>query len=104
MTYLTLIAEIVLAVFAVFGIYAMIRLFVTSCLFSSRVSVAIEIRKGTEPEDLAPLLEEARERMPFCGRCRIVALVDQEMYENATLLDALAQEGVCCYFVKKNPK
>ena len=102
--YLTLIAEIILAVFAVFGIYAMIRLFVTSCLSSSRVSVAIEIREGTEPEDLASLLEEARERMPFCGRCRLVALIEPRMCENTTLLKALEQEGVKCYFLEKDKK
>ena len=102
--YLTLIAEIILAVFAVFGIYAMIRLFVTSCLSSSRVSVAIEIREGTEPEDLASLLEEARERMPFCGRCRLIALMEQGTCKNTMLLKVLEQEGITCYFIGKGGK
>ena len=44
--YIELIAEILLAVLAVFGLYAIIRLFVTSRLLPTRAGFLVEIREG----------------------------------------------------------
>ena len=98
--YIELIAEILLAVLAVFGLYAIIRLFVTSRLLPARAGFLIEIREGTVAQDIPLLLDRVKDALFLCGTGRIVALVDVALTENAALLDALREQGVVFYFVK----
>ena len=98
--YIELIAEILLAVFAVFGLYAVIRLFVTSRLFPTRAGFLIEIREGTMAEDIPLLLSRVKDALFLCGPGRIVALVDPALKDDAALLDALREEDVAFYFIK----
>ncbi|MBE6702941.1 MAG: hypothetical protein E7585_05980 [Ruminococcaceae bacterium] len=96
--YISLIAEILLAVFAVFGLYAMIRLFVTAHLFPAAIYITVELRWGIEAEDLPLLLDRARERLFFCGSDRLLAMVDPRLSENTALLAALREAGVPYFF------
>ena len=98
--YMDLIAEILLAVLAVFGFYALIRIFVTSRLLPAKTGVTVEIRKGTEPEDVPLLLDRVRDGTFLCSLGRIVALVDAELSEDEALLEALRREGAEWYFVQ----
>ena len=98
--YIELIAEILLAVLAVFGLYAIIRLFVTSRLLPPRAGFLIEIREGTMAQDVPLLLDRIRDALFLCGTGRIVALVDPSRKEDTALLDALREGGVTFYFVK----
>ena len=98
--YIELIAEILLAVLAVFGLYAIIRLFVTSRLLPTRAGFLVEIREGMTAQDIPLLLDRVRDALFLCGTGRIVALVDPALIENTALLDALREEGVTFYFVK----
>ncbi|MBO5327108.1 MAG: hypothetical protein J6A84_03190 [Clostridia bacterium] len=98
--YIELIAEILLALLAVFGLYAMIRLFVTSRLLPTRMGLAIEIRAGTEARDIPFLLDRVRDALFLCGARRIVALVDDSHAENTALLEQLRDANVKYYFVK----
>ncbi|MBQ8356320.1 MAG: hypothetical protein IJX39_00770 [Clostridia bacterium] len=100
MLYIQLIAEILLAVLAVFGLYAIIRLFVTSRLSPARMGVVVEIGRDTAAEDIPLLLDRVRDGMFLCGTGRIIALVDPELAENEALLDALRAGGAGFYFVK----
>lgn len=98
--YIELIAEILLAMLAVFGLYAIIRLFVTSRLLPTRAGFLIEIREGTLAEDIPLLVDRTKDAFFLCGTGRIVALVDVAHKEDTALLDALRNEGVTFYFVK----
>lgn len=98
--YIELIAEILLAVLAVFGLYAIMRLFVTSRLLPTRAGFLIEIREGTTAQDVPLLLNRVRDALFLCGTGRIVALIDLALKEETALLDALREEGVAFYFVK----
>ena len=98
--YIELIAEILLAVLAVFGLYAIIRLFVTSRLLPMRTGIMIEIREGTTAEDIPLLLDRVRDALFLCGARRIVALVDDSHAENTALLEQLRDANVKYYFVK----
>ena len=98
--YIELIAEILLALLAVFGLYSAIRLFLTSRLLPLRAGFLIEIREGTTAQDIPLLLDRVRDALFLCGTGRIVALVDLALTENAALLEALREEGVAFYFVK----
>ncbi|MBO5355596.1 MAG: hypothetical protein J6B09_05985 [Clostridia bacterium] len=97
--YIELIAEILLAVLAVFGLYAMMRLFVTSRLLPARAGFLIEIREGTTAQDVPLLLNRVKDALFLCGTGRIVALIDLALKEETALLDALREEGVAFYFV-----
>ena len=98
--YLSLLAEILLAVFAVFGLYAVIRLFVTSQLSRVAVMLTVIIGEGTEADDLPQLLDRARERLPLSGTAELAALVDPALAQNEALLSRLRAEGVRYYFGK----
>ncbi len=97
--YITLIAEILLAFFAVFGLYAAIRLFVTSRPCPGQSGLAVEIRQGTTVAELPLLMDRAAERMLLCGTRRIWALVDGRLAEDAALLNALREWGAQIRFV-----
>lgn len=101
--YIKLIAEIVLAFFAVFGLYALIRLFVTSRLLPTEVSVAVEIGMGTEPSQLPLLLSSAAE-CAFLGSRRLIALVDRSLEGEEILLRVLRERGVRIFFVELEKK
>ncbi len=98
--YIELIAEILLALFAVFGFYAMIRIFVVSRLLPAKTGIAVEIPKGTEPDDVPFLLDRVRDGVFLCACGRMVALVDAEMAADAPLLEALRREDVELYFIQ----
>ena len=98
--YMELIAEILLAVLAVFGLYAMIRVFVTSRLAPTGTGVTLEIPEGTLPEDIPFLLDRLRDSIFLCANGRIVALIDGRLAEDTPLLEALRHEGVELYFIK----
>lgn len=97
--YIKQIAEVLLAFFAVFGLYALIRLFVTSRLLPRAVSVAVEIRAGTELSALPLLLRSAAD-CAFFGSRRLIALVDRSLAGEDTLLRVLGERGVRVYFVE----
>ena len=98
--YIELIAEILVATLAVFGLYTVLRVFVTSHLLPLRAGAVIEIRAQIQPQEISLLLDRVRDHLFFCGMRRIVALVDDSLMEDAALLDALRARNVKIYFVK----
>lgn len=101
--YIKLIAEILLAFFAVFGLYALIRLFVTSRLLPTEISVAVEIGAETELFQL-PLLLSAAGECAFLGGRRVIALVDRSLAGEEVLLRVLRERGVQIFFVELEKK
>ena len=98
--YMSVIAEIILAFFAVFGLYALIRLFVTSRLTPREICIAVEIGRETEPQALALLLGIAADRAFFSGR-RLLALVDRALEGDAYLIPLLRDRGIPIFFVDR---
>ena len=92
-----LLAEIVLSVLAVFGLYVLMHLL----LGDKRVTVALEIGKETDPADVPGLLLRARESYFLPGCERVVALVDCDCANDTALLFALEEGEADIYIVKK---
>lgn len=99
--YMELIAEILLALFAVFGFYVLIRLFVISHLSVSNMCAAVEIGKDIELEDIPMLIGRVRDRMFLCATGRIIALVDASLAKNGEIVQCLRESGAECYFVQR---
>ncbi|MBR6726703.1 MAG: hypothetical protein IKM08_00785 [Clostridia bacterium] len=94
--YFVLVAELLLGVLAVFGLYTLLR----TALITSLVRVAVEVREGTRPEEVPRLLRETQECCLF-GRVRIVALLSPVQRQDAALLQALRSADVDVYFVQR---
>lgn len=93
--YFTLIAELLLGVLAVFGLYLLLR----GCLTATLVVVALELTEQTEAHEIPRLLAHARECCMF-GYVRMIALLPATQRENQPLLEALRQEGVAIRFIE----
>ena len=98
--YLKLIAELILAVLAVFGLYAILRLVVSPRL-PPTAYIALRLHGGVTPEEIPYLLACARDRLFLCSRSRLVVLLDASMKHNKALLDALQAGGAGFYFVEE---
>lgn len=96
--YTKLIAEILLAFFAVFGLYALIRLFVTSRCLPREIGAAVEIRQGMDMSELPLLLRSVADCAFLCGG-RFWALVDASLAGDAPLLRVLREQGARICFV-----
>ena len=90
------IAEVVLASFAVFGLYVLIHLL----LCNKRISVALEIDAKTAVDAVPLLLRQARESYFLPGCERVVALVDGSRIHDDALFEALKRGGAEIYIVE----
>ena len=93
---LTLVAEILLAVLAVFGLYALVRLLL--CKAPPELCVALDIPKGASRESVEGLLR-AREWLLVPRGTRTVALLDAALANDAFLIELLRQSNFELYFI-----
>jgi hypothetical protein len=97
--YFGLIAEILLSVLAVFGLYTLMRAWVTFCLLPEEIGTFVRIAADIGAEEVPLLLDRAREAAPFGASRRLVALVDATLAENEAIRSILQAEGVTLYVV-----
>ena len=95
-----LIAEIVISLFAVFGLYAAVRFFCTLLLAPKCLTVALEVKEPVGAEEAALLLCRARE-CAIAPHYRTVVLVGEEMERRDEVKMHFARLGAVCYIVKK---
>lgn len=96
-----LIADVLLAVFAVFGFYAALRLLVAFFASHSNLSLALEIRSPEEAENIDCLLSAAGETFYLRRGKALVVLVDASLSGNTELLKKLKERNVKIHFVRK---
>jgi len=95
-----LVVEITIAALAVFGLYALARLFVMRLGSVATLSAAVEIVRPMGEEEIAFLLERVRESFFLRAGGRVVALVDRSLRKDARLIAALLNGGAVIHFVK----
>ena len=91
------ILELLLAVFAVFGFYMLVRLLLLSHALAHRV-ILLYLPADTVPEALPGLLEQARAHTALCTERGVVALVCRDASE--ALLNALREANIPYYKAK----
>ena len=94
--YLTLFADLLIGVLAVFGLYTLLR--VTVC--ARAVRVVLELPSGTTVQDLPYLLAQAKQA-GFWASVRPVALLQGTESVPHPLTEALRAAGVEVYFIEK---
>ena len=95
-------AEILIALLAVFGLYAILHLVLSHLLAPADTGVAIEIRHPLDEEQVAALLSGARDSFFFRGNGRVVALLDVSLRQNKPIHRQLTAAGVVCFYVDFN--
>lgn len=93
---ISLVAEILLAVLAVFGLYVLARLLLYKA--PPALCVALDIPKGASREGVEELLR-AREWMLVPRGTRTVALLDAALADDAFLIELLRQNNFELYFI-----
>ena len=93
-----ILAEIVFSLFAVFGLYAAVRLLCIYLFAPKEVNLAIVVDRPLTSEEAAWLLCRAREVAFTCRR--IVVLVDSTLESAEELMNAFAAYGATCYLKK----
>ena len=73
--------EAMVALFAIFGFYCMIKLFCELLFAPSQLAVAVEVRAREDAEMLDMLLREAQGSLLRIGRARLVVLLSYELMD-----------------------
>ena len=95
-----LLAEMILALLAVFGLYAAVRLLAATAFLPRTLSVCLELDRAVEEGEAAQLLSCAREAC-FFQRCRVVVLIDAALPNAAETRAFFEDRGAICYLIKK---
>jgi hypothetical protein len=98
--YFRIAAEVVLAMFSVFGVYSAARLVMQKFFSDKRLFLAIEI--GTEDVLSAEgLIKEALGIYYLTSSSRIALLLPRELLDDKSLMDTVKSYGVEYYIVEK---
>ena len=96
--YIKTLAEISLAVFAVFGLYALLRIFVAARFLPANAGLVIKIPATTKPCEIPFLLEKTRAQTLFFAGARVIALVERGADD--AVLHALQEGRAHYYFIE----
>lgn len=99
-----LIAEIVLSLFAVFGVYAAVRLLFTAIFMPAEYGVAIEITEEIDEKTAEMLLESARDGFWFPGNGRVVVLMESDLPGAMALYEFFEERNAVCYLTELREK
>ncbi len=94
-----LLAEIVISLFAVFGLYAAVRFFCTLLLAPKGLITALEVCGPVEAEEAALLLCRTRE-CAVAPRYRTVVLISDALENKEEVRLHFERLGADCYIVK----
>lgn len=93
-------AEIFLALLAVFGLYAAVRLLAETAFAQRTLSVCLELDRAVDENEAELLLQCAREAC-FFRRCRVVVLINTALPDAAKMQAFFNDRGIACYIIKK---
>ncbi len=89
--------SVVIAVFAVFGIYCIIKMFF-GC-FYSRVPAAVVLESSDDLDVLKMKVREA-DAQCLCGKCGIVVLIPESRKNDENIRKYVENRGyICLYYV-----
>ena len=92
-----LIAEVLFALFAVFGVYATVRLIATTFFCPSSYGVSLEIKENVDVAEAKRRFFRAKDMAWGAGR--VVVLIEGGLQNAALIYDCLASFGADCYLV-----
>ena len=96
-----MIAEIVLALFAVFGVYAAVRLLATRLFAPAAFAVAIEVREEIDPREARSLYLLAKEQFFLFGTGRVVVLLENDLENFDEISEIFTALGGECYLMER---
>ena len=97
--YFRIAAEVILAIFAVFGLYSAVRIFAQKFFSDKRIFLAIEIKTEDDVLLAEGLIKEALGIYYLLPSARIAVLASKELEKNTELVELFLQYGVEYYFV-----
>ena len=95
-----LLAEIVISLFAVFGLYAAVRFFCALLLAPRELCASLEINTPIGAEAAAFLYCRAKDFLPTPRSSRVVVLVSDALDEKEEIRARFERLGAVCYIVK----
>lgn len=95
-----LFAEIVISLFAVFGLYAAVRCFCACAFLPREARVALEIRHAVSAEEAAVLFCRAWEYTTMPRHDRVVVCVHESVEDADAVAAHFIRLGAVCYIVK----
>ncbi len=97
--------EILLAVFAVFGLWCAMRLITQAILCSSCITMAVTVSDREAEQELQTLLEQARAMLSYRRRMRIVVLYRSALLEQGVIppeqMAVIQRFGAVCHIVDR---
>lgn len=94
--YWGIVADLLLAVLAVFGGYVLLRMLFLSCLVPMELGVILDIKEQTRAEDVPLLVRRARERAVLVSslEIKVLAFLNSDCEKDEELCSALEKNGV----------
>ena len=87
----------VIAVFAVFGVYCMLKMFF--CNFYSNVPAAVVLEPSDDIEILKIKIRDA-ESLCLCGRCGIVVIIPENRENDKSIINYVENRGFAYLYYK----
>ena len=97
--YFRIAAEVVLALFAVFGLYSAVRLLIQKLFGDKRIFLTVEILTKEEARLAEALIREALGTIFITASSRLAVIVSEELSKDASLVDAVARYGAELYII-----
>lgn len=97
--YFRIAAEVVLALFAVFGLYSAARLTVQKLFGDKRIFLAVEILTESDARLAEGLIREALGTYYITASSRIAVIVRKELLDGEELVRIIDKYGVECYII-----
>lgn len=92
--YFEVIFKVILALFAVFGVYSLICIIAQSVFGGDNICVALEIRRMDDFFDLDLYLEDATSLCFLKNTGRVIILLDKELSENEEVVGAIKDKNL----------
>lgn len=90
--YFEVIFKVILALFAVFGIYSLICIIAQSSFSGTNICVALEIRSIEDILELDVYLEEASSLCFLKNTSRVLILLGKDLSENAEAVESIKEK------------
>ena len=99
--YFRIAAEVILAIFAVFGLYSAVRIFAQKFFSDKRIFLAIEIKTEDDVLLAEGLIKEALGIYYLTSSSRIALLLPRELLDDKKFMDTVRSYGVEYYIIEK---
>ena len=96
-----ILAEILFSLFAVFGLYAAVRLFCVYLFMPKEVTLAVLVDRPLTHEEAASLLWRARDAGFAFSYRRVVVMIDSAVENAEELMDIFTALGATCCIKKE---